>query len=255
MIAMDCARCGKHHEVAETLAGQTLYCSGCNSAMRIPAPGSAESHFVEPVVESRLKLAGLGRSSDGGRLCPACGLAMTADTIVCVGCGFNTQTGLGPADIARRRRAVRARISLALFLLVIGAAAWGVALLYRSSPTTADGDGAAVVPFPDEPEAVPFEPLPPEAVAAVRKELTAALDREAPVLIPGQNCALALGTGRILRGTLQRISPGLGAHLILETGEIMFVEIEDLDPRSRIQIDPAARAEELERRVQVQIAL
>lgn len=255
MIAMDCARCGKHHEVADSLAGQTLYCSGCNSAMRIPAPGSTESQPVEPVVDSRLKLAGLNRSSDGGRLCPACGLAMAADTVVCVGCGFNTRTGLGPADIARRRRAIRARVSLVLFLLVIGAAAWGVALLYRSPPTSTEDDGAVVAPFPDEPEAVPFEPLPPEAVAAVRKELTAALDREAPVLIPGQNCALALGTKRILRGTLQRISPGLGAHLILETGETTFVKIEDLDPRSRIQIDPVARTEELERRVQAQIAL
>jgi hypothetical protein len=257
MIAMDCSRCGRHHEVADALAGQTLYCADCNSAMRIPAPGeAAPPPATASAQEPRLRLAGQGHSADGGRLCAACGLAMDSEAVVCVGCGFDTRTGLRPADVARQRRARRSAIGFVLLLLVLGAGVWGAFHLYGpASSAPSDGSEPVVAdPFPED-EPASFEPLPPEAVAAVRKELAAVLDREAPLLIPGQNCALTRNTGQVLRGTLQRITPGVGAHLILETGEIALVPTEDLNPLSRVQVDPMARAAELERRVQVQIAL
>jgi len=80
-------------------------CKACFDKAR--ATKGAQEHAAKPKPEAAAKpvpladednsfLLGIGSSSiasEGTAPCPECGRALTKNTIVCVGCGFNTQTG------------------------------------------------------------------------------------------------------------------------------------------------------------------
>lgn len=80
-------------------------CKECFDKAR--ATKGAQDHAAKPRPEAAAKpapladednsfLLGIGSSSiaaEGTAPCPECGRALTKNTIVCVGCGFNTQTG------------------------------------------------------------------------------------------------------------------------------------------------------------------
>lgn len=62
-----------------------------------PPPGAAQSGSASPAIEDNSFLLGMGAKNaiaeSGTKPCPECGRALTTDSVVCVGCGYNTATG------------------------------------------------------------------------------------------------------------------------------------------------------------------
>ena len=103
-IALKC-QCGKQLNVRDEFAGKAVKCPACNQPLRVPAAGQAAP--ARPAAKPRPAAA--PATSGGGDLddlfaeegmdqvvaqaCPACGVPMTANAILCTKCGYNTQTG------------------------------------------------------------------------------------------------------------------------------------------------------------------
>ena len=104
--------CGQRLGVKETLAGKTVKCPKCGNPLVLPgadatttgagadgaAPPPAKSAAAKSAsVETNslaqlLDEAGL-TASRTGRRCPQCFSDMVPEAIICIECGFNTETG------------------------------------------------------------------------------------------------------------------------------------------------------------------
>ncbi|MEM9369327.1 MAG: hypothetical protein AAGD07_25385 [Planctomycetota bacterium] len=103
-IALKC-ECGKQLKVRDELAGKAIKCPACQQPVRVPAAGKA----VPAQPATRTRPAPAPAPTAGGDLdslfaeegmdqvvaqaCPACGVPMAANAVLCTKCGYNIQTG------------------------------------------------------------------------------------------------------------------------------------------------------------------
>jgi hypothetical protein len=92
--------CGKPLKVPGKLAGKTVKCPACGEAIPVPDPTKAAASALAAAadltavdgVADLLDEAALSISKTGRR-CPECRMDMQLDDIICVNCGYNTETG------------------------------------------------------------------------------------------------------------------------------------------------------------------
>lgn len=173
-IVVTCKACAGRFSVGEQHAGKTAKCPRCGERLAIPRPKAGETSRPElavpptPSVPAKPKPAAppssgladlldeaeLPRVSSSGPKCPACGLPVAANAVLCVQCGYDSRTGTRLAaskpaaatDSAadetgkakKKKKSKRASAAAASYLrgciccavgVVIGAAIWyGVAM-------------------------------------------------------------------------------------------------------------------------------
>lgn len=103
-IALKC-QCGKQLNVRDEFAGKAVKCPACKQPLRVPAAGKAAPKRPTPKPRPAPSPAASGAGdlddlfAEEGmdqvvpQACPACGVPMTANAILCTKCGYNTQTG------------------------------------------------------------------------------------------------------------------------------------------------------------------
>ena len=150
-IKVVCA-CGKGLSVKSQLAGKAVKCPGCGKPLRIPVvPPEPATAAGQPAGRNTRRAPSEGverlldevdlKASATGRRCPDCRKDMQPDDLICVHCGFNTETGRklgtrrtgrkeGPQPIGRfRAKPGRAGTQATLLkvvgmLLLVGAAVY-----------------------------------------------------------------------------------------------------------------------------------
>ena len=105
-------RCGQRLAVKEGLAGKTVKCPKCAAPLAIPSAGSSHTKPKSPnpaPTGAKPSAAHKGAGSQSplaelldemgltasrtGRRCPECFSDMVPEAIICIECGFNTETG------------------------------------------------------------------------------------------------------------------------------------------------------------------
>ncbi len=78
-----CPHCAEGVVVDESYAGHEIACPVCAGQVICPDPAEAEASEIP-----------------GGEACPNCGAGLEAGAVICMGCGYNTQTGavMGAAE-------------------------------------------------------------------------------------------------------------------------------------------------------------
>lgn len=84
--------CGRKIAAQADLAGKSTTCPTCRQMVKIPVPKAAVSARVKDPLAELLEEVDLGRSRTGRR-CPECRSDLQPDDILCIHCGFNTETG------------------------------------------------------------------------------------------------------------------------------------------------------------------
>ena len=100
-IKFKCNKCGHVLNVPDSAAGKQGKCPKCQNALRVPVPkpvatvSAASPEAAAPVVDSRMSalLEEVGVVQKKGPVCPSCGGDIKAGVVICVGCGFNLETG------------------------------------------------------------------------------------------------------------------------------------------------------------------
>ncbi len=102
-IRIQC-QCGKSLNVRDDLAGKKIKCPGCGNALVVGGGGAAAAAPARPAPRPPAQPAAPsgrmddlfseeGFSEQVAAVCPACRQEMEAGAILCVKCGYNTQTG------------------------------------------------------------------------------------------------------------------------------------------------------------------
>jgi len=263
-----CPRCGHRLSVAPG-GPRILHCPDCGDALRPDRPAAGVAGPADPLfreTSSRedassdpLRLDRAAYLGGAGRRCPACRLEAPEGNRFCGACGTDLATGERPAPApppatSRRRRAAAAgRAAAAMALLLAAGAAW-----WRFGPPNGwsmrTGRGAA------RPEtSAPASPAPSAAVhgffrewradGAARDRIRAEWDAKAPLRRPGDAAAVILKTRRVVRGTLVKPERSGTVRIDNPNGVEEFA-LEDLAPESRLQLDPAWRAEQIQAAVE-----
>jgi hypothetical protein len=104
-ISIKCS-CGQVVAVVSELVGKAVKCPSCGGAIRVAIAPPSPS---EPSSSRRIGLAAIldevGAAKEGlHKRCPQCQKDMDADDVLCVGCGYNLETGkqLSTKRIARQ---------------------------------------------------------------------------------------------------------------------------------------------------------
>jgi hypothetical protein len=95
--------------VSAAAAGKSVKCPACAKAVRVPVPAAAgasrDRTAARDDISELLDEADLGRSRTGRR-CPECRQDLELDDVLCINCGYNTETGkkLETKKVEQRRR-------------------------------------------------------------------------------------------------------------------------------------------------------
>lgn len=219
-----CEHCGHSFTHAVVQGGRFVRCPVCDGEVPVQrAPGEAEP-------ELRVRR---DRTVEGKALCPGCREALEPGIDPCPYCGFE----FNPAEQGHRRRKRRPRPNVPsprrwpklVPALVVLLAAAGLVWL-RHADRDPEMPGRATE----------------ERVAEARAHIAAALDAAHPMVDVGDQVSLRDRTDRMIDGRLAARDP---SRLMIETetGPVR-VDVERLAPASRILVDAAFRAEEIERR-------
>ena len=123
-VDMECGRCGKRLRVRAEWAGKKAKCPACGAVSVVPAADAAlgtasrpadppgEVLTVAPIDDAPLDVVPLQPEPDAGKkpapapgapgTCPECGVAMAADAVICLDCGFNRKTGKQLKTVSKR---------------------------------------------------------------------------------------------------------------------------------------------------------
>ena len=106
--AISCT-CGKSFRVPDHLQGKAVKCPACGEPIAVPASESSSAAAQSAGSEAD-GLEGLLdevelKASSTGRRCPECRTDMLPDDVLCVKCGYNTETGrkLGTRRTGRKQ--------------------------------------------------------------------------------------------------------------------------------------------------------
>ena len=91
-----CASCGKRYRARPELAGKKVRCK-CGATIAVPAGSPADSpdpYALDdgPETSGPAASAGAAAAQAAGR-CPSCEKPVSAGAAICVGCGYNFETG------------------------------------------------------------------------------------------------------------------------------------------------------------------
>lgn len=89
--------CGKSFSAPRKLAGKAVKCPACGQPMKIPQVGASSTRPAAAGsgtngIDDLLDEIGVKASTTGIR-CPECRADMKQDAIICINCGYNTETG------------------------------------------------------------------------------------------------------------------------------------------------------------------
>lgn len=273
-IRVNCGICGHIFEAPDDLAGLIATCPECQTRLSVPIP------------PGRLqKKTGLQVKRDqvvsGGKRCPSCGAMMTVDSILCVQCGYNLETG-------RRAGEERRRSPVFQYLL------WGAGLvilagLARSLYNQRAGRAAGpeIIPPPARSEAA--KPAAPAAAAVTsaqalaagvatqaaaeaaaeqarqeeqkrqaeleqeyRAGLTRQIDRRYPPFAPGATSVLRRVNGLVHRGVYVGVQKD--TVVIFADKQRVEVPLKALDQASRLRCDAAFRKQLIDYQVKKKMA-
>lgn len=79
-------QCGQSFNARDELAGKTVKCPKCGGALKIPAP-------AKPVNDGLIGLLEEAGLKEDAHKCPACGVDLAPEAILCVQCGFDMRKG------------------------------------------------------------------------------------------------------------------------------------------------------------------
>lgn len=81
--------CGKSVAAPDQFAGKRVKCPGCGKAIVVPRP--AAKHAANDITDlfDEVDLT----ESETGRRCPMCRRDLQPEDVICVACGYNTETG------------------------------------------------------------------------------------------------------------------------------------------------------------------
>jgi hypothetical protein len=120
-VRFPCPQCAASLKVPAQAAGRRVRCKGCGAVVTVPgekapAPpitslpgadddllsGLAAGQVVEAPAEARARSG----ASPAVRPCPACGVALSGNAVLCTTCGYNLQTGrtAGPSAVGEAAR-------------------------------------------------------------------------------------------------------------------------------------------------------
>ena len=88
-ITMSCPHCGELLEAPRDYIGESVACPTCQTEFEI----SDQETPAEAVPQTGTKDAALSDEGNNESICPNCEARMTADSVLCLACGFHT--GLG----------------------------------------------------------------------------------------------------------------------------------------------------------------
>ncbi len=284
-IPVTCDVCGQQFDVPADLAGRTVKCVRCETAVSVPF---LDADVSEPTPKLRIKR---DTPVGGGptKTCPQCSAQADADAAICVACGFDFRTGKKLRDPGKSSNALVLLGVGALSLLALGVAVWAVTTILgmlgivgqdETAPVQPPAQvepppGAIPVEVVEEPEeedmpgpvveeAPEPEPIDPAILEeqkrieeerqrladeqAVRRRLTETLDERFPLFKRGDEVELRQLNGFVHRGTLVSVQ-GNQALVVFEDLRAV-VNIEELDRDSRMRIDPDFRRRMIESRTQ-----
>lgn len=257
MIQVTCPKCGRVSEAPEKMLGQTLYCAGCQSPMKISAPAAAAG--VPPAAPAEpeknpLRMADRNQSASGGSLCPHCGILKPDPGSVCGQCGFDPRTGVSAADRYQSRKTMRRALRWVLLLAALALA--GAAVWWGQRPTESDEGEEGLWARVKRGVGVTPKPAPlvsPERKKAIRNTLVEKFDRDYPMLGTNEEIDFEMTTGRVLRGfSKPSASPGVLTYAGEDQVE-RSVPYDQLRPLSRIRLDAEFRTEFIEEQIQQEI--
>ncbi len=169
-IAVRCGSCAKRFRAGDKLAGKKVKCPECGGVLTIPAPSQPADDDSSGYKVAGEQRAGSRPSGEAGasaagvsgagavaaspqRKCPSCGEPLSAEAVLCVGCGYDLRIGkkravssvpASPGDTAEEEPEPESTLSkaaasaksyllgcvLSLVGALIGAGIWyGVAML------------------------------------------------------------------------------------------------------------------------------
>ena len=98
-FTFSCPICAGAVAIDDTYAGYEIQCPLCQGAIIVPHPAEAEEGYEGEYDEE-----------EEGAECPSCGAEMEEEAIICMECGYNTQTGkkLG-ADKPKKKKKKKAK--------------------------------------------------------------------------------------------------------------------------------------------------
>ncbi len=246
MIKITCSKCGRTTEAADHMAGQTLYCAGCQSPLRIAPAGDPAAGAVVSS-GSPLRMAGPNRSASGGSLCSHCGATMAEGPGVCAGCGYDPRTGDTASQRYQRGQAKLRRIRMIVLLVVLAGVA--AALWWSRQPRVQDKVFPAALPGGRGTEP-PVREYTPEEVQAVRQSMEAVIDQKFPMITPNQKIDIELVTRQVIRGHALKSETDGVLSLIDNDGVRRDYPFSRLGEMSRIRVDPEFRRKFIEKQVQ-----
>jgi len=92
-VRFTCPGCQQELEVSDEYSGQVVECPTCETQMTVPeAPAPANP--IHPAFQADEDTPSpLTAAEENANACPECGEAMEGNAVLCVHCGFHTQTG------------------------------------------------------------------------------------------------------------------------------------------------------------------
>lgn len=246
MIKVTCSKCGRVTEAADSMAGQTLYCGGCQSPLRI-AHASDPSAGTVVTTGNPLRMAGRNRSASGGKLCSHCGALMPEGEIVCSACGYDPKTGETVTTRFQRRKAKTQRIRLFILLMAlagVAAAAWRVYQpMIRHTMVPRMQRLMGKEPPPQMRECTP------EEIRAARESVEAKIKHDYPMIAPYQEIVIELATRQVIRGQSLKSETNGVLRIMDKDGVQRDIPFSKLGELSRIRVDADHRAQFVEQQV------
>lgn len=90
-------KCGQAFSAKEEMAGKAVKCPNCAQPLRIPQPAAAQADDASAPggLTDLLDEVGLKAKHEDyvGRRCPSCDDPLAQNAVLCVGCGYNLETG------------------------------------------------------------------------------------------------------------------------------------------------------------------
>jgi len=161
MIKFHCEHCDKKLGVPEDYAGKRVRCTHCHQPISVPHLPAAEpeplpiamdadasdSAWTDEMFSTQEQQEGYDRDeqldSDAGKICPTCDAQCNSDDLLCVGCGYNFQSGKSlnvniqqpriKVDGQERSQPSKRLINTAVILVLGGLFIWGLVGMERET--------------------------------------------------------------------------------------------------------------------------
>lgn len=98
-IAVTC-RCGNALSAPDNLAGKAVKCPKCGQPLSIPKPQITQNSWIADMLDD----LGVDKPPENSVPCPGCSELIPQSAVVCVKCGYNSQTGKKVSTTVRQTK-------------------------------------------------------------------------------------------------------------------------------------------------------